>query len=245
MFKLMNEMQENFCQIMARENIPVGVAAFRAGYGASKHKTYDGYHNGVGKRLMTDPKVIERINSIKEEMSHEESDFSGNIVKILKNIVDFDYGKYFDSTNITMSNGRTVTDYYLNTDLQKWKTEDRKLIINGYDSQGRPKFIDKQWAIDKLLRIYGLDGKNAMDVEDMDTLYANAGIDNDDFTDEDDGNYEEELERELSSNDGVSDNEDVSSSDGVSEEAYSDDYIIEEDEVDYEEDSDFFLGGDE
>ena len=201
MFKLMNERQENFCQLIARENLPEGLAAFRAGYGDSKHKTYDGYHNAVGKRLLTKPEIIARINSIKEEMTHEDLDFSGNLIKILKDIVDFDYGKYFDSTTVKTNNGRCITDYYLNTDIQKWKKEDRTLIINGFDSQGRPKFVDKQWAIDKLLRIYGLDGKNSIDVEDMNTLYANAGIDNSNPNDSvDDGvsDIEEEIDAELS-----------------------------------------------
>ena len=49
-------------------------------------------------------------------------------------------------------------------------------MCNGFDAQGRPRFIDKQWAWEKLLKIYNLDGKSQVDIEDMLSLFAGAGL---------------------------------------------------------------------
>ena len=49
-------------------------------------------------------------------------------------------------------------------------------MCNGFDSSGRPRFIDKQWAWEKLLKIYNLDGKTPVDIEDIMSLFVGAGL---------------------------------------------------------------------
>ena len=74
-----------------------------------------------------------------------------------------------------MANGRTLTDIYLAKPVQSWDYADSRLV-NGFDSRGMPKFIDKQWAFEKLLKIYKLDGSVSADVEDIVSLFARANL---------------------------------------------------------------------
>lgn len=168
--------REKFCQIIALEDADGADAAFRAGYGANSHPTRDNYHTLVASRLLQREDVCLRINTIRQKNAEADKDFSKSLINNLKKIIAFDTAKYLKSSNVTLPNGRTVTDYYLSTPIENWKTEERALMCNGYDSSGRPRFIDKQWAYEKLLKIYNLDGKTPVDVEDIMNLFACAGL---------------------------------------------------------------------
>ena len=168
--------REKFCQIIALEDADGADAAFRAGYGANSHPTRDNYHTLVASRLLQREDVCLRINTIRQKNAEADKDFSKSLINNLKKIIAFDTAKYLKSSNVVLPNGRTVTDYYLSTPIENWKTEDRALMCNGFDAQGRPRFIDKQWAWEKLLKIYNLDGKSQVDIEDMLSLFAGAGL---------------------------------------------------------------------
>lgn len=168
--------REKFCQIIALEDADGADAAFRAGYGADSHPTKDPYHTLVASRLLQREDVCLRINTIRKQNAEADKDFTKSLISDLKKIIKFDTSKYYKSSNCALPNGRTVTDYYLSTDLQNWTAEDKALMCNGFDAQGRPRFIDKQWAWEKLLKIYNLDGKTPVDMEDIMSLFVGAGL---------------------------------------------------------------------
>lgn len=173
---LNSKRREKFCQIVALEDCNVGDAAFRAGFGRDDHPTKDAYHTNMGSRLMQMEVIQNRIYEIRQENADKDKHYTNSLLNTLKRIVSFDEGKYLDSCNTQLNNGRTVTEYYLNTPIQNWDEADRALMIDGFDSQGRPKFISKTWAYDKLLKIYNLDGKSQVDIEDLMNLFTNAGL---------------------------------------------------------------------
>lgn len=168
--------REKFCQIVALEDADGADAAFRAGYGADSHPTRDQYHTLVASRLLQREDVCLRINTIRQQNAEADKDFAKSLISDLKKIIKFDTSKYYKSNNCVLPNGRTVTDYYLSTDIQGWTAEDKALMCNGFDAQGRPRFIDKQWAWEKLLKIYNLDGKTPVDMEDIMSLFVGAGL---------------------------------------------------------------------
>lgn len=168
--------REKFCQIIALEDADGADAAFRAGYGADSHPTKDQYHTLVASRLLQREDVCLRINTIRQQNAEADKDFTKSLISDLKKIIKFDTSKYYKSSNCVLPNGRTVTDYYLSTDIQSWTAEDKALMCNGFDAQGRPRFIDKQWAWEKLLKIYNLDGKTPVDMEDIMSLFVGAGL---------------------------------------------------------------------
>lgn len=178
MEKLADKRKEEFCRLVALEDCDVADAAYRAGYGVDRHPNKDSYHALQGNRLINQEKIQLRINTLREQHSKEDSDFTIDLLTRLKKIVSFDYGKYYDSANVALNNGRTVTDFFLKkgTSFKDWDGADRQLMINGFDSNGRPKFVDKQWALEKLLKIYNLDGKSGVDVEDLLSLFTGAGL---------------------------------------------------------------------
>lgn len=171
---------ERFCQYIALEDCTPSEAAYRAGYGKNGSKTYkkgDKYFAIHGSKLMKREDVVARINTLREEQAHNDQAFTSSMIDNLKKIITFDTAKYMASSNCELPNGRTVTDYWLKTPIESWDKKDRCLMLNGFDGSGRPKFIDKSWAWEKLLRIYGLDGKEmSVDVEDMFSLFNNAGL---------------------------------------------------------------------
>lgn len=169
-------LREMFCQIIALEDAEPADAAFRAGYGARSHPYKDSYHTTIGARLMADKDIQNRVHEIRVENADKDKDFQRSMIDDLKDMIHFDTAKNFKSSNCVLPNGRTVTDYYLATPVQNWDKKDRMLMCNGVDAQGRPKFIDKQWAWDKLLKIYNLDGKTNVDIEDIMSLFSNAGL---------------------------------------------------------------------
>lgn len=173
---LKNARMEKFCKIIALEDCDGADAAFRAGYGKGKHPTKDQYHTLVSSRLLQREDVCLRINTIRQQNADEDKDFTKSLITNLKKIIAFDTAQYLQSSNCVLPNGRTVTDYYLSTPIQNWSREDRALMCNGFDSSGRPRFIDKQWAWEKLLKIYNLDGKTPVDIEDIMGLFIGAGL---------------------------------------------------------------------
>lgn len=169
-------LREMFCQIVALEDAEPADAAFRSGYGSRSHPYKDSYHTMMGARLMNDQDIQNRIHEIRVENADKDKDFQRSMIDDLKDMIHFDTAKNFKSSNCVLPNGRTITDYYLATPVQDWDKKDRMLMCNGVDAQGRPKFIDKQWAWDKLLKIYNLDGKTNVDIEDIMSLFSNAGL---------------------------------------------------------------------
>lgn len=173
---LRNSRMEKFCQIIALEDCDASDAAFRAGYGVDKHPIKDQYHTNIASRLLKREDVTLRINTIRQQNADKDNAFTQSLINNLKRIINFDTAQYLQSSNVTLPNGRTVTDYYLSKPIQNWSQADRALMCNGFDSQGRPRFIDKQWAWEKLLKIYNLDGKSQVDIEDTLRLFAKAGL---------------------------------------------------------------------
>ena len=173
---LRNARMEKFCQIIALEDCDASDAAFRAGYGVEKHPVKDQYHTNIASRLLKREDVTLRINTIRQQNADKDKAFTQSLINNLKRIISFDTAQYLNSSNVVLNNGRTVTDYYLSKPIQNWSPADRALMCNGFDSQGRPRFIDKQWAWEKLLKIYNLDGKSQVDIEDMLSLFAGAGL---------------------------------------------------------------------
>lgn len=173
---LRNARMEKFCQIIALEDCDASDAAFRAGYGVEQHPVKDQYHTNIASRLLKREDVTLRINTIRQQNADKDKAFTNSLINNLKRIISFDTAQYLTSNNVVLNNGRTVTDYYLSKPIQNWSPADRALMCNGFDSQGRPRFIDKQWAWEKLLKIYNLDGKSQVDIEDMLSLFAGAGL---------------------------------------------------------------------
>ena len=173
---LRNARMEKFCQIIALEDCDASDAAFRAGYGVEKHPVKDQYHTNIASRLLKREDVTLRINTIRQQNADKDKAFTQSLINNLKRIISFDTAQHLNSSNVVLNNGRTVTDYYLSKPIQNWSPADRALMCNGFDSQGRPRFIDKQWAWEKLLKIYNLDGKSQVDIEDMLSLFAGAGL---------------------------------------------------------------------
>ena len=172
---LKDERRERFCQLVALEGYDTSEAAFRAGYGRDKHPTRDNYHNLVANRLMSREDVTLRINTIRMLYDKNDSTYKDTLVKRLKNILDFNPLKYYKSNNVTLDKGKILTDVYLAKQVQDWDLEDARLV-NGFDSRGMPKFIDKQWAFEKLIKIYQLEGSVAAEVEDIVKLFKEANL---------------------------------------------------------------------
>lgn len=170
------ERREKFCRLVALDDLDGAEAAFQAGYGIKTHPTKDSYHTLIASRLLNDEQICMRIHTIRQENSEDDRAYTKSLITRLKSIITFDMAQYYESATITLKNGRKVTDFYAKIPIQNWPKEDRALMLNGFDASGRPRFIDKQWAWEKLLKIYNLDGKVPVDVEDILGLFAGAGL---------------------------------------------------------------------
>jgi hypothetical protein len=195
MDRLIDDRREKFCQLIALEDCDPSDAAFRAGYG-EKYNHKCSYHTICANRLLSRDDVALRINTIRQQNADEDLNYKETLIKTLKRAVAFNPLKYYSSNNVTLPNGRTVTDIYLKRKVQDWNPEDYSLVL-GFDSRGLPKYIDKQWAIEKLLKIYGIDGSNSVDIEDLLSLFAKAGLPTGgkDTTDMDE--FEDELSADI------------------------------------------------
>lgn len=172
---LKKKKMEDFAKIIAYEDAEPSEAAYRVGYGRESHPVRDQYHINMASRLLRREDVQLRIHTLREQNSNKDKDFKTSMIDDLKRIIKFDVGQYYKSSNVTLNNGRTVTDYYLTKPIEEWKREDRCLMLTGFKN-GEPQFIDKQWAWEKLLKIYELDGKNTADIEDLIGLMSSAGL---------------------------------------------------------------------
>lgn len=207
---LSSKYKEAFCQIMATEDVDYGVAAFRAGYGAKKYKQIAHYHYAMGSRLMQDDSIRMRISEIRIDLADKDKAYTINLMSRLKKVVSFNPLKYYGSNTVTLDNGTKVTRGYLRKNLEDWDRYDGELIA-GFDRNGLPRMIDKEWAIEKLLKIYALDGSRTVDVEDLLGLFNSAGLptnNNNDYsmhktyleeaeTDEEQDIIEQEVEESL------------------------------------------------
>ena len=176
----LTERQEKFCQILAREALDPAEACCRAGfvggYGVKDKTKRNAYHSLMANRLLKKEAVMLRINEIKEEILAEDKGYQANMIQRLKRMISFNPLKYYESTNILDDKtGYTKTNIYLKTQVQDWDAEDGAMVA-GFDKNGMPRFIDKQWAFEKLLKIYSLDGSRQVDVEDLMALFLGAGL---------------------------------------------------------------------
>lgn len=201
MEKLKKPKMERFARLIAYEDLDVAEACFRAGYGQENHPTKDTYHINMGSRLIKREDVQLRIHTLREQLSENEKDFTNTMIENLKSIIMFDEGQWLKSSNTTLSNGRIVTDFYFSRPIEDWDEKDRRLMLNGFDHYGRPIFIDKQWAYEKLFKILGIyDNKQNTDTEDFYSLYGSANLpvappnQNDALSNEDIKELKEELE---------------------------------------------------
>lgn len=201
MEKLKKPKMERFARLIAYEDLDVAEACFRAGYGQENHPKKDTYHINMGSRLIKREDVQLRIHTLREQLSENEKDFTNTMIENLKSIIMFDEGQWLKSSNTTLSNGRIVTDFYFSRPIEDWDEKDRRLMINGFDHYGRPIFMDKQWAYEKLFKILGLfDNKQNTDTEDFYSLYGGANLpvvpptQNDALSNEDIKEFKEELE---------------------------------------------------
>lgn len=175
MERLKKDKMERFARLIAFEDCDVAEACYRAGYGAENHPQKDTYHINMGSRLLKREDVQLRIHTLREQLSNSEKDYKATLIDNLKKIVAFDTGQYLKSSNVTLQNGRIVTDFYFSRPIEDWNEQDRRLMLNGFDNYGRPKFMDKQWAYEKLIKLlFGEDKQQ--DIEDLINLFNNANL---------------------------------------------------------------------
>ena len=93
----------------------------------------------------------------KQCANRNDGKYKSSLVQRLRDIIEFDVGKYMMSTTVQLNNGDIRESYTMKKKIQDWDPIERATVINGLDSQGRPKFIDKQWAFEKLLGLYNCD----------------------------------------------------------------------------------------
>ena len=103
---------EDFAKIIAYEDAEPSEAAYRVGYGRESHPVRDQYHINMASRLLRREDVQLRIHTLREQNSNKDKDFKTSMIDDLKRIIKFDIGQYYKSSNVTLHNGRTVTDYY-------------------------------------------------------------------------------------------------------------------------------------
>lgn len=173
---LKNQKMELFCQLIAKEGLSPADACFRANYGKERHPLPDQYHSNMGSRLIKRDDIQERIATIREQEKYKNKDYRNTIENFLKRAIGLDLGKYYKSLNVTMSDGRIVTSWYLSVPFENWNPEDR-VLVTGFDKAGKPIFFDKQFAIEKMMRLLGmLDASNSVDMEDTIGVFLRAGL---------------------------------------------------------------------
>lgn len=176
--------QERFAKIMAEGKVSANEACLRAGYLSARPGRIDPQIKQQAQRLMNNEKVLKRIETIKIRMAEEEADYKTKLIERLKYIVSANYLEYYKTLEFK-SGERVIQDSILNVRIEDWDKEYARACINGFDSKGNPKFIDKQWAMDRLMKLYGLlKDDNGTDTEDKDSLYAKAGLPTEDVTED-------------------------------------------------------------
>ena len=196
MDRLKNNKMENFCKLIALEDISPATACYRVGYGKEQHPKQDQYHANMGSRLIKRQDIQERIHTIREQEANKNKDYKSTLIDLLKRTISFDFGKYYKSSNLTLKDGQTITTWYLSVPFEDWQPEDR-MLLTGFNLKGQPMFLDKQWAFEKMMRLLGmLDKTSSVDVEDLltDLIKANLPISAPSPFDND---IEKEIKKEL------------------------------------------------
>jgi hypothetical protein len=193
MDRLKNQKMENFCKLLASEDISPATACYRVGYGKEQHPKQDQYHANMGSRLIKRHDIQERIHTLRLQEANKNKDYKTTLIDLLKRTISFDFGKYYKSSNLTLTDGQTVTTWYLSVPFEEWQQEDR-LLLNGFNVKGQPVFLDKQWAFEKMMRLLGmLEKGQSSDVEDLltDLIKANLPISAP-------SQFDKEIEKEIS-----------------------------------------------
>lgn len=217
MARLRNSRMEEFCRLIAHEDLEPSEACFRAGYGVDQHPKRDSYHAMQAARLMTRKDVVIRIQELRDHVCIVEKDKRETMIETLYKIVNYNPTKYMKVYQTALEDGRLVQATLLRkefTDFTKWDPEDLKLIDHFDSKTGNPVFMDKKWAFEKLLKILQLDGsKQGVDIEDILSLFSSAGLrlgrkedieammeqeeENEESEDEDDYGYSDAEEGEV------------------------------------------------
>lgn len=172
-------MQERFCQLYVNSGCSMtpSKCAYLAGYGRDKGHTQQDYlHNALGKRLMQNERIVARIQYLKDNLAKEDQNFVKNLISRLKDVVMTDPSAYIASANYTDKNNAQRSSFYYKTDWQNIPSFWKSTMVDSIDPKtGQPKLISKQWAIERLLDIYGLRKDNSI-LDDISNAFAAAGL---------------------------------------------------------------------
>lgn len=174
----LQDKQEKFCNLIVNSggSISPSKAAFLAGYGREKgHLEQDYLHNALGKRLMANSRISARIQFLREQLAKSDDVFVKTLINKLKDIVMSDCTEYIESTNYVNKEGATKTTFYYNRAWSQIPNHWKQTFVDGFDNQGRPKLISKTFAIEKLLKIYGIDKDNEI-LDDLASAFSSAGL---------------------------------------------------------------------
>lgn len=178
--RLPDEQQEEFCRLVVIEDLEPSEAAYRVGYGLAQHPALDYYHRKRAKDLLSNPKIVMRIEELRREQRSSDDDKKAIILDMIYRVILNDPTKYLRAYQTTLENGRVVQDVVIRSeysDFSRWNLSDKRLIDHFDSKTGLPVFISKSWAIDKMLKILKIDGSaTSADVEDIVSVFANAGL---------------------------------------------------------------------
>lgn len=192
----LTEMQEKFCENVAKYGYYPVDAARKAGYSGSCRAIY---HN-IANRLLSNVHIRTRIAEIRDEYF--------DIEKVRASIIrEHQLTRVFDRTLVEDiveefdDYGRSFTRIKVKP-LEEWPQFARTLLI-GWDRYNRPIFKNPENATKELTRIFGLYKDNAVrEEEDTSSVLESAGLPADSGVDDAiDEAFEEfdaeELDREL------------------------------------------------
>jgi hypothetical protein len=176
-------LQEKFCQLyVSSPGISPARCAYLAGYGREAtadgkpaHPVQDYFHNAIGKRLMQSDKIQARIAFLRDSLAKQDENFCKQLINTLKDVVLSDPTEYIASQNYTGKFGETRTSFYYKKNWQDIPTHYKKALVDGVDSQGRPKMISKTKAIELLLEVYGMKKESGV-LEDLADVFSSAGL---------------------------------------------------------------------
>lgn len=175
MGRILKTQEEAFCRSMAFEDISKAEACRKAGYGNSN--SHASYFATQASRMMEKPEIVFRIQELRDEEAKKDIDLGNTIIQSLKKAAFRDGTKYMKVYQTQLENGRVAQDTVLaEKDFSKWSEED-KTLIDHFDSRtGNPVFIDKKWAIEKLMKLTGMGTDTGITIEDIKGLFCNAGL---------------------------------------------------------------------
>lgn len=175
MGKLLKTQEEAFCKIMAFEDVSKAEACRRAGYG--KGNSHQSYYTTQANRMLSKPEIVFRIQELRNEEAKKDLDLGKTTLEFIKQAAFYDPTKYMKVYQTQLENGRVAQDVILNErDFTKWSEIDRKMIDHFDSKTGNPVFVDKRWAIEKLMKLLGLGVETGITIEDIQSLFSNAGL---------------------------------------------------------------------